>query len=115
MVKIMLDIFLSLVIFITGFIFCYLLNTLFSKIRIHNKEELYEKLNIEILKGKEKKLFSKPSFFTKEGKLTIDELIKDFLKKNKDNEYLLKKKIQETIKKAEDLFKEIEKYESKSN
>ena len=115
MIKIMLDIFLSLVIFIAGFIFCYLLNILFSKRRIHKKEEHFKNLNIEIFKEKEKKPFSKLSFFSKEEKLTVDELIKDFLQKNKDNEYLLKKKIQEAIKKAEDLFKEIEEYESKRN
>jgi biopolymer transport protein ExbB/TolQ len=115
MIKIMLDIFLLLAVFIIGFIFCYLLNILFSKRRIHEKEEYFEKSNIEIFKEKEEKPFSRPSFFPKEEKLTIDDLIKDFLKKNKDNEYLLKKKIQEAIKKAEDLFKEIEEYESKQN
>ncbi|MEM1575504.1 MAG: hypothetical protein QXF09_00800 [Nitrososphaerota archaeon] len=111
----MLDIFLLLAMFIAGFIFCYLLNTLFSKRRMHGKKEHFENLNIEMFKEKEKKSFSKLPLFPKEEKLTVDELIKDFLQKNKDNEYLLKKKIQETIKKAEDLFKEMEEYESKRN
>ncbi|MEM2927662.1 MAG: hypothetical protein QXY18_00070 [Nitrososphaerota archaeon] len=115
MIKIMLNILLLLATFITGFIFCYLLNILFSKRRIHGKEEHFKNLNIEIFREKEKKTLSKLPFFPKEEKLTLDELIKDFLQKNKDNEYLLKKKIQETIKKAEDVFKELEEYESKRN
>lgn len=115
MIIIMLDILLLSATFVAGFILCYLLNILFSKKRIHKKEEHFKNLNMEIFNEKEKKPLSKLSPPSKEEKLTLDELIKDFLQENKDSEYLLKKKIQETIRKAEDLFKEIEEYESKQN
>lgn len=114
MIKIMPESLFLLLIFIAGFISCYLLNILFSKKENREKEDYFENFNIEMFK-EEKKPPPKLSFFHKEEKLAIDDLIKDFLKKNKDNEYLLKKKIQEVIKKAEDLLKEIEKYEYGQN
>lgn len=107
----MLEFFLYLAILIIGsIIFYYLLNILFFKKRkVYEKGENLENLKIEEIE--EKKGEVEPSFYKKE-KITINDLINDFLQKSKDNEnYLLEKRIKEIIKKTEDLFKEIEEYE----